>query len=259
MIVDAPGLRTDLALLELQGSQVVDHGDLVVVRTPSNPAYYWGNFLLLPADVPGADVDRVVARFEAEHPKALHRAIAFADPRGDHSGWEARGFDVELDVDLVTDAVPAAAPPPEGIDVRPLVSDDDWEQSASVGAGDAPAESSDERHLFELRRAASQRGLVDSGRGRWFGAFDGDTLVASLGIVRLGRLARYQDVMTLAAYRRRGIAGALVRAAGEWAFTDPEVERLVIVAEDGGPAIGLYRRAGFREVARRVQVCRTPA
>jgi ribosomal protein S18 acetylase RimI-like enzyme len=65
--------------------------------------------------------------------------------------------------------------------------------------------------------------------------------------------------MTLAEYRRRGIAGALVRAAGEWAFTDPEVERLVIVAEDGGPAIGLYRRAGFREVGRRVQVCRTPA
>jgi ribosomal protein S18 acetylase RimI-like enzyme len=75
--------------------------------------------------------------------------------------------------------------------------------------------------------------------------------------VRLGDLARYQDVVTLESHRRRGIAGALVRAAGEWALEDPAIGRLVIVAEDGGPAIGLYQRAGFAEVARHVGVSRT--
>jgi ribosomal protein S18 acetylase RimI-like enzyme len=82
--------------------------------------------------------------------------------------------------------------------------------------------------------------------------------VANLGIVRLGDLARYQDVVTLATYRRRGIAGALVRAAGQWALEDPHVRQLVIVAEEGGPAIGLYQRAGFREVARHAAVSRAP-
>ncbi|NUO35181.1 MAG: hypothetical protein HOQ27_08965, partial [Dermatophilaceae bacterium] len=52
----------------------------------------------------------------------------------------------------------------------------------------------------------------------------------NLGIVRLDGLARYQDVVTLAMHRRRGIAGALVRAAGEWPFDDPSVTRLVIGA-----------------------------
>ncbi|NUR80951.1 MAG: hypothetical protein HOQ21_10960, partial [Dermatophilaceae bacterium] len=53
--------------------------------------------------------------------------------------------------------------------------------------------------------------------------------MSNLGIGRLDGLSRYQDVVTLATHRRRGIAGALVRAAGEWAFEDPSVTRLVIV------------------------------
>src|SRR5215470_5926613 len=41
------GYRTDLAILALEGSQVTDHGDHLVIRTPGNPDYWWGNFLLL--------------------------------------------------------------------------------------------------------------------------------------------------------------------------------------------------------------------
>ncbi|MGO4360873.1 GNAT family N-acetyltransferase [Terrabacter sp. RAF57] len=155
--------------------------------------------------------------------------------------------------------MPAPADAPDGIRLTPLESDDDWEQSADVGGSDTPEDRRDARLVFERRRAAAQRGLVESGRARWFGAFDGDRLVANLGIVRLGDLARYQDVVTLESHRRRGIAGALVRAAGEWALEDPAVGRLVIVAEEGGPAIGLYQRAGFAEVARHVAVSRAPA
>ncbi len=152
-----------------------------------------------------------------------------------------------------------AADLPDGIRLHELTSDDDWEQSARVGGGDTPEAHRDSRLVFERRRVAAQRGLVASGRARWFGAFDGDRLVARLGIVRLGDLARYQEVVTLESHRRRGLAGALVRAAGKWAFEDPAVGQLVIVAEDGGPAIGLYQRAGFAEVARHVGVSRPPA
>ena len=260
MKLTAPGLRTDLALLELQGSEVIDAGDHVVVRTPANPTFYWGNFLLLPTAVPDAEIDHWIARFEAEFPDARHRAIAFADAEGEHSGWRTRGYDVEVDVDLaLRGRAPAGGDAPTGIEVRALTTDTDWEQSAALGASDVPEARRDDHLLFELRRAVAQRGMVDSGRGHWVGAFEGDRLVAGLGIVRLGRLARYQNVMTQADYRRRGIAGALVRAAGEWALADPEVEQLVIVAEAGGPAIGLYERAGFSEVARHVAVSRTPS
>ena len=266
MRLDSPGLTTDLDLLRLQGSTVTDHGDHLVVRTEANPTFWWGNFVLVPTAARADEVDRWVARFEEEFPEARHRAVAFALDGGDTDAWAARDWEVERDVDLATTAGPVVGDAPDGIPaltadftLRALTGDDDWEQSAQVGADGSPEEQHDERLVFERRRVQAQRGLVDSGLAQWFGAFDRDRLVARLGIVRLGALARYQEVVTLESHRRRGLAGALVRAAGEWAREDPAIKRLVIVAEDGGPAIGLYQRAGFTEVARHVGVSRAPA
>ena len=99
---------------------------------------------------------------------------------------------------------------------------------------------------------------MDSGRAEWFGAFVGDRLVAKLGIVALDDSARYQDVVTHADFRRRGLAGSLVRRAAAWAGDRPGVERLVIVAVEDGPAIGLYRGLGFTDAGRIVGVERPP-
>ncbi|GAA2747701.1 hypothetical protein GCM10009868_38250 [Terrabacter aerolatus] len=193
MRIDSPGLTTDLDLLRLQGATVTDHGDHLVVRTETNPTFWWGNFVLVPTEARAAEVDRWVARFEEELPDAGHRAVGFALPGGDTDAWAARGWDVEVDVDLATTSVPAPADAPDGILLRALVSDDDWDQSAQVGGSDTPEDRRDGRLVFERRRAAAQRALVESGRARWFGAFDGDRLVADLGVVRLGDLARYQE------------------------------------------------------------------
>lgn len=258
MRIDSLGWTTDLALLDLQGSSSVDHGDHLVVRTEANPTFWWGNFLLLQNAVPPDHVPRWIERFEREFPDARHRAFGFADAEADHRTWAELGYDVETDVTLVTDRVPTVRAIGDDVVIRPLESDGDWHQSALVGGSGVPDEERDSRLVFETRRARAQRGLVDAGHARWFGAFVADRLVGNLGIVRLGSLARYQDVVTLPDFRRRGVAGALVRAAGEWALADPAVERLVIVAEDGGPAIGLYLRAGFTEVSRHIGVSKPP-
>jgi len=48
---------------------------------------------------------------------------------------------------------------------------------------------------------------------------DGAQLIASLGLVQLDRLARYQDVQTLPAYRGRGLASALLAIAADGAVS----------------------------------------
>jgi hypothetical protein len=56
MDVHSLGFRTDLALLTASGSVVEDRGTHLVVRSPDNPSYFWGNFLLLAAaPVPGGE------------------------------------------------------------------------------------------------------------------------------------------------------------------------------------------------------------
>ena len=55
MDVESLGYRTDLALLRLGGSTIEDGGDHLVVRSPYNPTFYWGNFLLLDRVPAGAE------------------------------------------------------------------------------------------------------------------------------------------------------------------------------------------------------------
>ena len=62
--------RTDLAMLERSGSEISDRGTHLVVRTPDNPTFWWGNFLLL-AEAP-ADEERAaewLREFEREFPR----------------------------------------------------------------------------------------------------------------------------------------------------------------------------------------------
>jgi hypothetical protein len=73
------GYRTDLAIRVLEGSEVTDRGDYLVIRTPGNPDFWWGNFLLLPGLRPGSG-GGWRARFAAEFPDAGHLTLGVDDP-----------------------------------------------------------------------------------------------------------------------------------------------------------------------------------
>ena len=47
MEIRSLGYRTDLMVRAREGSLVEDRGDYLVIRSPGNPAFWWGNFLLL--------------------------------------------------------------------------------------------------------------------------------------------------------------------------------------------------------------------
>ena len=75
MHVSSLGFRTDLALLTSSGSVVEDRGTHLVVRSPDNPSYFWGNFILLAEPpVPGGERE-VVGAFHTEFPLADHVSI----------------------------------------------------------------------------------------------------------------------------------------------------------------------------------------
>ena len=49
MEIRSLGLRTEVALRKLSGSTVQDRRDHLVIRTPDNPSFWWGNFVVAPA------------------------------------------------------------------------------------------------------------------------------------------------------------------------------------------------------------------
>ncbi len=250
-------LRTDLLALG-EASVVEDRGDHLVVRTPAEPDFWSGNEVirLTPPEAPEAEEARVRAAF----PDAAHLRIAWDDPDLDpgplRAPWAARGAEVEVDDVLVREGAPPARGPPEGYGLRLLdpASDEDWEGAVRLAllVGLEEGFAADAHLPYLRRRFSGRRALARAGALRWWAAVRDGAVVAQMGLVEDGRLARFQHVDTHPAHRRRGLCAALLAHVGAAARSPT----LVIVAKAGGDAGRIYRRAGFALRERSVAVQR---
>jgi GNAT superfamily N-acetyltransferase len=254
------GFRTDVALRVLEGAQVTDRGDHLVISTPDNPAFWWGNFLLLAAPPGPGTAAAWLARFAAEFPAAQHVTFGVDSSAEDvpvPDDFPAAGLQTQRETVLTCPAVNPPPHPSESSEVRSLTSDADWEQSLDLEIR-CYGDGGDREYL--IRRAAARRRLTEGGTGAWFGAFTGGRLMAQLGILEAGDgLARYQHVETDPAARRQGLAGTLVWHAGRYARDVLRASTLVIVADPAEVAIRVYRACGFTAAQRQLSFERPPA
>ena len=257
MRITSLGFRTDVALRALEGAEVTDRGDHLVVRTPGNPDFWWGNFLLL-RQVPGpGQAGAWLARFAAEFPAARH--VALGVDTTDHApvpaDLAAAGLTAEYAAVLTATRPNPPARPNTDAEIRLLDSDADWRQSVELSlrcSGDEPT--------YLERRATARRRLTQTGAGAWFGAFTGGRLQAQLGLFDVGDgYARYQNVETDPRARRRGLAGTLVWAAARYGLEVLGARTLVIVADPAGLAIGIYQACGFTPGQTQLSFERPPA
>jgi len=246
--VTSLGFRTDVALRVLEGAEVADRGDYLVVRTPENPDFWWGNFVLMSTPPGPGTASTWLARFAAEFPAARHVALgvdATDEPAGAPADFLAAGLEPQRATVLTCTAIRPPPHPNAEAEIRPLASDADWQQSGDLGVRCYGDDGSPE---YRDRRIAARRRLTRTGRGAWFGAFSGGRLVAQLGMCDAGGgLARYQDVETDPAVRRQGLAGTLVWHAGRYGHEVLGAGTLVIVADPADGAIRVYRACGFAD------------
>lgn len=246
-------------VLRLGGSVVTDRGDHVVVRSPHNPTFWWGNFVLF--DRPG-DVAERLELFAAEFPGADHVAwgIDSVDgTAGDEKALAEAGFNIGRDTVMTATAVNEPPRPNTVAGLRTHRSDADWSQELELRIATSDLSGADHRE-FLGRQVAAERAICERGDAVWFGAYEGDRLRSSLGLVHDGSgLARYQSVGTHPDSRGRGLASTLVHHAARYGFDVLGAERLVMVADPGYLAIRIYRSLGFADTETQVQLTRAPA
>ena len=254
--------RTDLALLAGSGSTVEHHGTYVAVRTPDNPGYRWGNFLLLRRAPMPRQLDRWLGLYEETFPDATHRAFGVDDPTGGKAALKVfadQGYRVSESTVMTADDVHLPRHANHATEVRRLETDHDWEQRVALaiacGAENGPA-----FETFAVRQAEAERRLAASGEGAWFGAFDEGRMLSGLGIFRAGDgLARFQNVETHPENRGRGLAGTLVYRAGRHALDALGARTLVIVADPDYHAMRIYQNVGFASTESQLQAELTAA
>lgn len=220
------GNRTDLIFQRFEG-EVIDRGNYLVLLTPSNPTYRWGNMLLF-TDPPGVgDFERWRYLFEQEvgaPPEVSHVVFAWDTVSGEVGHIQPfleAGFELDRSVVLITNAV---KPPPRvnnDIDIRPLVTNAEWQ-----GALDLQVLCRDEREdetgyrTLKARKMKQYREMVHAGIGRWFGAYLDGSLVADMGLFVENGVGRFQAVETHPDYRQRGICGTMVHDIANRGFEE---------------------------------------
>jgi len=253
--VTSLGFLTDVALRAGEGAEVADRGDYLVVRSPVNPDFWWGNFLLLAGwPAPGTG-DRWLARFAAEFPLARHIALGVdEDGAGDEDDrpvpaeFGAAGLELEQGTVLTCATVGPPPHPNAAAEIRRLESDADWRQSVELAR--RCFDHGEPGDYLAIMMAARRR-LTQAGRGAWFGAFAGGRLLAQLGLFDAGDgYARYQHVETDPEARRQGLAGTLVWHAGRCGREVLGAGTFVIVADPADAAIRVYRACGFAAAQR---------
>ncbi len=258
MDVRSLAYRTDLEILRLAGSEFEDRGDRLVVRTPANPTYYWGNFYLLDRPPAAEKVAGLLDAFDADFPDSEHRALG-VDGVDDQTAALAPLVEAGpvLDVSTVMTASTVHPPPRPNEDAtyRQLSSDDDWAQRIEVAMAVDTEYDPDKHRIFVTRKAAHDRALCEAGHGTWWGAFVGDDLATVMGLVEVdGELGRYQSVETHPDFRGRGLAGTLVHRVAAYGLEERGLRTLVMVADPDYLAIRIYRSVGFEGTETQTQL-----
>jgi RimJ/RimL family protein N-acetyltransferase len=244
------GYRTDLALLRLGATEIEDRGDHLVVRSPDNPTFWWGNFLLLARLPEPTEVDGWLERFAAAFPAARHVAIGVDGVDGvveDLAPFAERGMRCQASTVMTAELVHEPPRPNPHATYRRLTSGADWAQSIELqmACRDDGQEEAGHRE-FATRRAGTYRRLVGAGHGAWFGAFLDGELVSQMGLFRAGEgLARFQAVETHPSVRGQGLAGTLVHRVGGYGLDELGATRLVMTADPDYLAVRVYRSVGF--------------
>lgn len=253
--------------------QLQERDDCVVFRTPSNPTFYWGNYLLLAAPPADADLAHWRRRFEDEitrhQPESRHVALGVNTVYTGQQlpAWEAAGFELIVNAVLqMADAaqrVPPPAPKAAELVVRPI----DWarevEAIVDLQCTDTHGFEPAGYRRYRAKQLERYGALQRLGLAEWFGVWCEGVLAADCGLLRNaaapGAPARFQRVAVHPQWRRRGLAGALVDAVTRHAFEHWQCGRVLMIADPDDVAIGIYRRQGYRELEREwLLQCRAP-
>lgn len=257
------GYRTDLIFPRFNG-EISDRGNYLVIRTPSNPTYWWGNFLLFNGPPAEEDFERWQTLFAEEigaPPTVKHMTFGWDTVSGEQ-GYIKPFLEVGFKLDeLLVLTTRSVNPPPKlnaEVNIRPLHESWEW-QAAIQNQIDCHDEgfADGNYQLFKERQFAAYRAMSEAGCGHWFGAFLGEKLVADLGVFTDGEVGRFQAVETHPDFRRRGICGTLVHQASSFAFEHMGAGTLVMVADEHYHAAKVYESVGFRPTEKQVALERS--
>jgi hypothetical protein len=131
--VHSLGYRTDLIFARFDG-RIIDRGDFLVVKTPTSPSFYWGNFLLFTYP-PGRGDDvrwrQLFAREIGAPPAYQHQTFGWESQEGTGvvQPFLDAGFHLNQNVVMAASTPQWPSKVADFVTIRPLEAEAEWSQA----------------------------------------------------------------------------------------------------------------------------------
>ena len=235
-------------------SVIEDVGDALVIVTPKNPYWRWGNLIVLKNPPRSDDVARWRELYEkriAPNQVNPNRLVTWDGLAAESSVIEAYTKDnltfSPFDVLILNSLLPSPNHNDQ-ITIKEIGdNDEEWHEVIESNIESFGVKDTSDYPDYAERRIADHRSMVASGRGRWYAARVDGEFAGSLGVFAGDGLCRFQEVAVRPKFQRRGIASTLVHYAAARAREEYLNNPQVIVADPNGNAINIYRQLGFEK------------
>lgn len=255
MQVKSLGYQIDLAFPGFTG-EIIDRGEYLVIRTPNNPSYYWGNYILF-SNPPGPDdFDRWREIFHQEighNPAINHEAFGWDDPSGalGHiEPFQNAGYNLNQYSIMTTTQVTRPTHFNPHVTVKPIETDSEWQLAAQcVASHDKPTTQVNDRIQ---KMMTTWQALAKNQKALWFGAYLNGEFAGGLGIYKVENTGVVDEVVTHPNFRRQGVGRTLVYQAAQHAREHLNLQKLLLAADNNSDPKRMYEQIGFKTVEHQV-------
>ncbi len=250
MKIDSLAFQTDLFFHRFTGV-VIEHDNYLVVMTPTNPGFFWGNLVYFktPPKEDSLLIWREIFAKEFKSMSVSHMTFAWDSTAGEEGSSQLfvdDGFNFDKAIVMVCENACIPSKLNDNLIIRPIEKESEW-QMVLENHVLCRADHFEEipYRKFVIRQMNDYRSMLKENRGEWLGAFLGDKLVGDLGIFAENGLGRFQTIGTHPDFRRQGVCSTLLYKSCLYAKEKMNIDRFVIVADPNYHAAKIYESVGF--------------
>ena len=261
MKIQSLAFKTDLFFHRFTGV-VLEYEDHIVVKTPTNPSFFWGNLLYFSHPPKKESLEKWINIFQHEFHSMSVNHMTFAwDSKegieGEAQDFVKAGFNLEKSIVMIADSVKKPSKLNSMISIRPIQTSEEWKSVIENHVLCREDHFQEEPYRqFIIKKIRDYRMMLDQKKGHWMGAFLGEKLVGNLGVFSENGLARFQMVGTHPDHRRMGVCSTLVYHTACFALQEMKVSQMVMVADPDYHAAKIYQSVGFEPKEMMIGLCK---
>lgn len=247
------GLKSELLLFE-HISEILPRDNYLVVKTLRNPKYISANFVLFKNPPSEMDIEKWTSIFQKEfssHPHIKHVKLVWDCLESGNNITIPplrNGFELEHYRTLIADGKLINTKINEDIKVRLINNDEEWDFVVQNQMLFKPTGLSENYyHEFSNQLMSDYKSLILTGKASWFGAFLGEKLIGSLGVLwSSDHTFVFQRVVVNPDFRRLGVCKTMLHHVSTWVIDSHRNCSFVILTENNSVAEHLYLSLGFK-------------